>query len=250
MTNKLEQYKGTVLEEGYGVVGKKVMRDKNLTVIAKAVYCYLATFGNGSYPSRSLITEELGINKDTYTKQLAQLKKLGYIRVEQVRTNGGVFKHNIYFIEQVPCPNSPDTVPPDTVPPDTVKPDTNITSSISTSLNSTSDNTPLPPKGEGETDFDKFWAVYPRKVSKPQAMRSWKKAVTNEKTVKEIMAAVEMAKASADWKKDGGKYIPYPATWLNNRRWEDCLAAGAKPADRLRRFLHENKAGRTEPQGS
>ena len=81
-------------------------------------------------------------------------------------------------------------------------------------------------------------------------MRSWKKAATNEKTVKEIMAAVEMAKESADWKKEGGKYIPYPATWLNNRRWEDCLAAGAKPADRLRRFLHENKAGRIEPQGS
>ena len=112
------------------------------------------------------------------------------------------------------------------------------------------DNTPLPPKGEGETDFDRFWAVYPRKVAKPQAMRSWKKAATNEKTVKEIMAAVEMAKESADWKKEGGKYIPYPATWLNNRRWEDCLAAGAKPADRLRRFLHENKAGRIEPQGS
>ena len=35
------------------------------------------------------------------------------------------------------------------------------------------------------------------------------------------MAAIEVAKESADWKKEGGKYIPYPATWLNNRRWED-----------------------------
>ena len=221
MANKLEQYKGTVLEDGYGVVGKKVMRDKRLGVIAKAIYCYLATFGNGSYPSRSLITEELGINKDTYTKQLAQLKNLGYVRVEQVRTNGGVFKHNVYFIEQVPCPISPDTVPPDTVPPDTVKPDTNNTSLNSTSLNNTSDNTPLPPKGEDDASFDKFWAAYPKKVSKPQAMRSWKKIKPNAEALETTMAAVNSAKESADWKKDGGKYIPYPATWLNNRRWED-----------------------------
>ena len=24
-----------------------------------------------------------------------------------------------------------------------------------------------------------------------------------------------------DWKKQNGKYIPYPSTWLNQKRWED-----------------------------
>ena len=24
-----------------------------------------------------------------------------------------------------------------------------------------------------------------------------------------------------EWKKDGGKYIPHPATWLRARGWED-----------------------------
>ena len=220
MADKLAQYKGTVLEDGYGVVGKKVMRDKRLGVIAKAIYCYLATFGNGSYPSRSLITDELDINKDTYTKQLAQLKNLGYVRVEQVRTSGGVFKHNVYFIEQVPCPISPDTVPPDTVPPDTVKPDTNSTSLNSTSLNSTSNNTPLTPQGV-ETGFEIFWAAYPKKTSKPAATKAWAKLKPNEETVRTMLAAIEEAKKTTDWQKDGGKYVPYPATWLNNRRWED-----------------------------
>ena len=37
--------------------------------------------------------------------------------------------------------------------------------------------------------------------------------------VEEIIAAVEANKTSIDWRKDGGKYIPYPATWLNRKGW-------------------------------
>jgi hypothetical protein len=30
-----------------------------------------------------------------------------------------------------------------------------------------------------------------------------------------------MATRSEDWTKEGGQYIPYPATWLNAKGWED-----------------------------
>lgn len=43
-----------------------------------------------------------------------------------------------------------------------------------------------------------------------------------------ILAALEKHKKSEDWKKDAGKFIPYPATWLNGRRWEDELKRGEK----------------------
>ena len=33
--------------------------------------------------------------------------------------------------------------------------------------------------------------------------------------------ALEVQKQSQQWRKDGGQYIPMPATWLNGRRWED-----------------------------
>jgi len=32
-----------------------------------------------------------------------------------------------------------------------------------------------------------------------------------------------LAKKSPEWTKDNGKYIPYPATWLNAKGWEDEL---------------------------
>ena len=43
------------------------------------------------------------------------------------------------------------------------------------------------------------------------------------------MKGLEQQKLSADWKKDGGKYIPYPSTWLNDERWEDELATQVQP---------------------
>jgi hypothetical protein len=32
---------------------------------------------------------------------------------------------------------------------------------------------------------------------------------------------VKVWKNSQQWTKDGGQFIPMPATWLNGRRWED-----------------------------
>ena len=37
----------------------------------------------------------------------------------------------------------------------------------------------------------------------------------------ELIATVERARFSEQWTKDGGSFIPHPATWLNQRRWED-----------------------------
>ena len=36
-----------------------------------------------------------------------------------------------------------------------------------------------------------------------------------------LIDAIEKQKQTPDWNKENGKYIPYPATWLNGRRWED-----------------------------
>lgn len=36
-----------------------------------------------------------------------------------------------------------------------------------------------------------------------------------------MLTSIRQSAGSSDWQKDGGKYIPYPSTWLNGRRWED-----------------------------
>jgi hypothetical protein len=36
-----------------------------------------------------------------------------------------------------------------------------------------------------------------------------------------MLAALAVHVASEQWRRDDGRYIPHPATWLNQRRWED-----------------------------
>lgn len=69
--------------------------------------------------------------------------------------------------------------------------------------------------------FDKFWQAYPRKVSKKEAQKSWKKINPSLELFEKILKALEMVKQTEQWKKDNGKFIPYPATWLNQERWTD-----------------------------
>ncbi|HEX5034975.1 MAG TPA: hypothetical protein VFW62_10865 [bacterium] len=69
--------------------------------------------------------------------------------------------------------------------------------------------------------FERFWKAYPRRVSRAKAERAWRRLKPSEQLTVKILQAVERAKTSEDWRKDGGMFIPYPASYLNQRRWED-----------------------------
>lgn len=69
-------------------------------------------------------------------------------------------------------------------------------------------------------DFDAFWKAYPRKTAKKNAEQAWKKVSTPIDT---ILNAIERQKKLPQWTKDNGAFIPHPATWLNQERWNDQL---------------------------
>lgn len=77
------------------------------------------------------------------------------------------------------------------------------------------------PYGQNDAAFDSFWAAYPRKVNKAAAKKAWEKAAKEKDVPSKIHAALIWQVVSPDWKKEGGKFIPHPSTYLNNRRWED-----------------------------
>jgi len=99
------------------------------------------------------------------------------------------------------------------------------------------DTPPLPPSLKDdfiEKSFATFWACYPKKRSKPEALRAWKKIKPDPALADEIMTGLQKWSESYDWLKENGRYIPYPATWLNNRSWEDDLPS-AKKQDPVKR---------------
>ena len=76
--------------------------------------------------------------------------------------------------------------------------------------------------------FDRFWAEYPKKVSKAAAKKAFEKLSPTEELVNAMLLAIAKQKNSEQWQKDGGQFIPYPATWLNGQRWEDELTPAVK----------------------
>lgn len=80
-----------------------------------------------------------------------------------------------------------------------------------------------PIQGEsGPVDgFAKFWSHYPKKKAKPQAEKAWKKINPDHSLFNKIMESLGKHCVSKDWLKDDGQFIPHPATWLNQARWED-----------------------------
>ena len=69
--------------------------------------------------------------------------------------------------------------------------------------------------------FADFWRLYPRKVARKDAERAWSRI--DASLYPKICAGVESHRQTDDWRRDGGRFIPYPATYLNGERWEDEL---------------------------
>lgn len=72
-----------------------------------------------------------------------------------------------------------------------------------------------------EVRFDEFWSSYPKKVGKQYALKAWNRIKPTAELHETIMKAIEAQKRSDQWRRDNGRYIPNPATWLNGGYWEN-----------------------------
>lgn len=82
---------------------------------------------------------------------------------------------------------------------------------------------PKTSKKQAIEGFYEFWQKYPKKVAKHVAILKWCGLKLTEDEKKALMEALEKHKEQENWNKDNGAYIPHPATWLFQRRWEDEL---------------------------
>jgi len=73
--------------------------------------------------------------------------------------------------------------------------------------------------------FDTFWAAYPKKVGKDAAWRAWRKRRPTSEISQQILAALTWQRTQDNWLREGGRFVPNPATWINEGRWQDEPAA-------------------------
>lgn len=102
--------------------------------------------------------------------------------------------------------------------------------------------------------FDSWWEAYPRHDGKKTARDKFVRLMLNEgknpagmeALAAKLGDAVAAAKRSEQWQKDDGQFIPMPATWLNQRRWEDegVAATGEDAEEALRLRLVDEAAAK------
>jgi len=115
---------------------------------------------------------------------------------------------------------------PDSLIPDSLIPDSLITSAVTSDGGSD--------KNLLASTFEKFWAAYPKKKGKQDAIEAWKKANPKNGLVEIILSALTVQRTWPEWTKEGGRYIPRASTWINKRLWEDEATIDDQPqADQI-----------------
>lgn len=75
-----------------------------------------------------------------------------------------------------------------------------------------------------DAEFEKFFAVYPKKTQRHAALAAWRALAPDAALIEKIAVAVAAQSAAPGWQVEGGRYIPSPAAWLTGRRWEDQIS--------------------------
>lgn len=91
--------------------------------------------------------------------------------------------------------------------------------------------------------FEKFWESYPKKTGKDKSKKWFEKYKPDEELFELMMNQLERFKDTEDWKKQGGKYIPYPTSWLNGKRWEDEFETDTEKEIRIEKEIIEGTYG-------
>ncbi|WP_227845450.1 DnaD domain protein [Clostridioides sp. ES-S-0145-01] len=249
--------KGNILSDGYGLSPQLVARDSWLTTGARALYFYLSSFAGASgtcYPSRDIMTHELGINKDTFSKYLNELKMSGYIKVYKNKTREGRMQNNIYEIvfdrsyieghisirckkenKKKPCPKKADMEPCPNLP-DMAQPDMEKSDTISNSIINNSIKSSMYIEQPVDNYLKEFKKLYEENIGVVYPVTAeWLLEVSNEVDIKVFKRAIEIC----------AERMSMNLSYLKGilKKWKDANITTYEQLE-LYKLQHENKKSR------
>lgn len=222
----------------YAVIPAVVRYDTTLTPNAKLIYAELSALASDRgycWASNRAIANNYGFSKKTVSSLIGDLADRGYISIDVKRAHSGEVEMRKIWINasfahahtpmenlgDTPMEDLEDTSPESEGEGYPVKKGYPIPQIVKENNTSINNNPPTPQGGaHGDAHFDEFWNAYPHKVDKQRAQKAFKRLKVDDELLQVMLSALDLQKRSPQWVKDGGAYIPYPTTWLNNRRWE------------------------------
>jgi len=204
-------------ESNFSIVSNAVIRDSRLSYRARGVLLEILSRPDNWRVSGDSLARSGKEGRDAILTALKELRDCGYIRMVKERKPDGTFETTNYVFDTpqdvVPNPENPTTVSidaPNPGKPNPGKPQLDNQGSLEELSKKNLDiNT--------DVLFLEFWKIYPSKMAKPKAHLAWCKALK----VTSADVIIEGAKKYAADPNRVKTFTAYPATWLNQHRWED-----------------------------
>lgn len=217
----------------YAILPSPVRYDRRLSASEKVFFSEITALSDQCgycYAGNGYFSELYDTSDRTVQRWVKHLQELGYVVVTNVR-DGTAMQRRISPLPDAPYEETPETEAdknvgerhPVSAGDKNVAPTPTKMSPIPRQKcrleqyknNNTSNNNTTRACARG---FDRFWAAYPRKVGKGAAERSFERIRPDAALLDGMLRAIETQRQSDTWLRG---YIPNPATWLNQRRWED-----------------------------
>lgn len=204
---------------GYGLVFKRVMKDRNISIEAKALYSYLSAYAGAdesSFPSVELIKHELNIGKQRYQRARRELENAGYLQVDR-KQNGNIYGSNLYTLFH--NPRQVDIRPVDSQPVEIQSVDNQPTTNNSITNNNVTSNSKT--INNSATDvtrerFEEWWKLYNKKRDKKMSFKKFEKCL-KQHSFEEIMQGTRMYLKTIKDK----QYQKDPKTFLHNESYKN-----------------------------
>lgn len=194
-----------VFSEGYGIMPRKVALDQAISPGSKILYCELSSLcaeRGYSWATNAYLAKKYQTSPKTISRWITEIEKYLYIE----NRAGAGRKIWVHTLVGTPLPKTKMSSTQDK----------NVQVNLDKNVpqNSITVNNKIIPFGE-------FWKLYPKKTGKKPAEQKWNRL---NKTTQDLILADLPKRAKTDqWQKADGQFVPNPATYLNQERWNDQL---------------------------
>lgn len=196
-----------------------IVGDRNLSSGAKGMALYLNIYMNDSHdmawPSLSTICGEMNYgSKNTAIKHIRELEEKGYLQIQKRYHNSNVYSATIPPEITRKISQSTETEPPIKVQKLNLKSSETEPGVVQKLTPNKQGNNQKNKQDSSKTPFSDFWNVYPRKQGKAKAIPAWNR-------LPEAKRKLAVNDCQTRFKDTEKQFTPMPASYLNDKRWED-----------------------------
>ena len=258
----------------FGPILPQFVMEKPLSLGAKVMYALLCNYASEKdhcWPSHNTLAARLSCSLSSVKTYLKELVTVKLIEVRRAQ-----YRSSVYYLMQpaeltIPLPDNSDKLPDSAYK----KPNSDCgqpNSDYLNNLNKQSNEEEIPPLPPAEPDqpkahpvshapsaggvshfnpdFEKAWALFPKKDAKGFAIIAWQKLRRSGQLppLDEVLSAIKRFAASESWQREGGRFVPQMGNWLRGQRWLDALSPVEEKEEQYRRELRQTLQAQEEQE--